>query len=136
MFQHLSEVMQERSRKGIEHTTASTPKISDESKTSFDILKRRTYFFLMEESCLSCDCASWDSFLVSMALWILCTVTILLSRLPFCADKRKEMICRFTADLNQFGFFTRPTLTQFGDLLPFDTLPLYALVHEPCYARE
>lgn len=46
------------------------------------------------------------------------------------------MICRFTADLNLFGYFTRPTLAQFGDLLPFDTLPLYALLHEPIYARE
>lgn len=51
-------------------------------------------------------------------------------------DSVHEMICRFTSDLNQFGFFTRPTLTQFSDSMPFDTLPLYALVHEPCYARR
>lgn len=50
-------------------------------------------------------------------------------------DLVHEMICRFTSDMTQFGFFTRPTLTQFGDMLPFDTMPLYALVHELCYSR-
>ena len=46
-----------------------------------------------------------------------------------------EMICRFTNDLQCFGFFTRPSLAQFGDVMPFDTLPIYALLHEPLYAR-
>jgi pimeloyl-ACP methyl ester carboxylesterase len=50
-------------------------------------------------------------------------------------DGVHEMICRFTSDLTQFGFFTRPTLAQFGDMMPFDTMPLYALMHEPIYAR-
>ncbi len=40
-----------------------------------------------------------------------------------------------TADLNYLGFFTRPTLTQFADMMYFDTMPLYALLHEPLYAR-
>ena len=48
----------------------------------------------------------------------------------------KEMICRLTADLTHFGFFTRSTLTEFEGMLPFDTMPLYALLHEPIYARE
>ncbi|KAK3175218.1 hypothetical protein OEA41_002464 [Lepraria neglecta] len=51
-------------------------------------------------------------------------------------DTVHEMITRFTSDLNQFGYFTRPTLAAFSDLLPFDTMPLYALVHEPLYARN
>ena len=51
-------------------------------------------------------------------------------------DASKEMICRFTSDLNQFGFFTRPSLAAFENMLPFDTMPLYALIHEPCYARR
>lgn len=51
-------------------------------------------------------------------------------------DHFQETITRFTSDLNQFGYFTRPTLAAFSDLLPFDTMPLYALVHEPLYARK
>jgi len=52
-----------------------------------------------------------------------------------CLDTVHEMICRFTSDLNQFKFFTRPTLTAFGSMVPFDAMPLYALIHEPIYAR-
>ena len=50
-------------------------------------------------------------------------------------DSVHEMITRFTSDLNQFGFFTRPTLTAFDAMFPFDTAPLYALLHEPLYAQ-
>ena len=50
-------------------------------------------------------------------------------------DSVHEMITRFTSDLNQFGFFTRPTLTAFDAMIPFDTVPLYALLHEPIYAQ-
>lgn len=50
-------------------------------------------------------------------------------------DSVHEMITRFTSDLNQFGFFTRPTLTAFDAMIPFDTIPLYALLHEPLYAQ-
>lgn len=46
-----------------------------------------------------------------------------------------DMICRLTSDLNQFGFFTRPTLAAFDEMMPFDTMPLSALIHEPIYAR-
>ena len=51
-------------------------------------------------------------------------------------DTVHEMITRFTSDLNQFGFFTRPTLTAFDAMVPFDLVPLYALLHEPCYAQR
>ena len=51
-------------------------------------------------------------------------------------DSVHEMITRFTSDLNQFGFFTRPTLTSFDAMIPFDTTPLYALLHEPIYAQR
>lgn len=50
-------------------------------------------------------------------------------------DSVHEMITRFTSDLNQFGFFTRPTLAAFDTMIPFDTMPLYALLHEPIYAQ-
>ena len=50
-------------------------------------------------------------------------------------DGVHEMITRFSSDLNQFGFFTRPTLVAFDSMIPFDTLPLYALLHEPIYAQ-
>ena len=52
------------------------------------------------------------------------------------SNASEEIICRFTSDLNQFGFFTRPSLAAFENMAPFDTMPLYALVHEPCYARR
>ena len=51
-------------------------------------------------------------------------------------NSTQERITRFTSDLNQFGYFTRPTLAAFGELIPFDTVPLYALIHEPIYARK
>lgn len=50
-------------------------------------------------------------------------------------DGVHEMITRFTSDLTQFGFFTRPTLAAFDAMIPFDTMPLYALLHEPIYAQ-
>ena len=46
-----------------------------------------------------------------------------------------EIITRFTSDLNQFGFFTRPSLAAFDAMFPFDTTPLYALLHESIYAQ-
>ncbi|KAI4187492.1 MAG: hypothetical protein L6R41_002774 [Letrouitia leprolyta] len=46
-----------------------------------------------------------------------------------------ETILRMANDLDIFGYFTRPTLSQFEGLLPFDTLPLYALVHELLYLQ-
>lgn len=50
-------------------------------------------------------------------------------------DTVHEMITRFTSDLNQFGFFTRPALAAFDGMVFFDLVPLYALLHEPCYAQ-
>ncbi|KAL6714535.1 hypothetical protein ACLMJK_007960 [Lecanora helva] len=51
-------------------------------------------------------------------------------------DVVHEMICRLTTDLNHFDFFTRPTLAQFEEMQPFDKYPLYALMHQPLYARR
>ena len=50
-------------------------------------------------------------------------------------DDVHDLICRLASDLNHFGFFTRPTLAAFADFTPFDNAPLYALMHEPLYAR-
>ncbi|KAL8951330.1 MAG: hypothetical protein Q9222_002695 [Ikaeria aurantiellina] len=51
------------------------------------------------------------------------------------AKQVAEMILRMASDLDYFGYFTRPTLTQFEELQPFDVLPLYALVHEAIYLQ-
>ena len=51
-------------------------------------------------------------------------------------DQVHEMIFRLSSDLGQFGFFTRPTLTAFSNLIPYDTMPLYALIHEMCYLQN
>jgi hypothetical protein len=45
------------------------------------------------------------------------------------------MILRLHTDMEQFGFFTRPALAAFVSFLDFDTFPLYALMHEPCYTQ-
>ena len=45
------------------------------------------------------------------------------------------MILRCISDLDQFSFFTRPTLIAFDGMLPFDSMPLYAVIHELCYVR-
>ena len=50
-------------------------------------------------------------------------------------DDVHDLICRLASDLNHFGFFTRPTLAAFANFIPFDVAPLYALIHEPLYAR-
>ncbi|KAL8715856.1 MAG: hypothetical protein Q9220_000523 [cf. Caloplaca sp. 1 TL-2023] len=50
-------------------------------------------------------------------------------------DVVHETILRLASDLDYFGYFTRPTLTQFEELQPFDVLPLYALVHEAIYLQ-
>ena len=47
----------------------------------------------------------------------------------------EDLICRMSSDLNLFGFFTRPTLAAFESVITFDVAPLYALMHEPLYAR-
>ena len=45
------------------------------------------------------------------------------------------MVFRLISDLDQFGFLTRPTLMAFDGMLPFDSMPLYAVIHELCYVR-
>lgn len=52
-------------------------------------------------------------------------------------DSVHSMIMRMQMDLNQFGFLTHPTLAQFETYLPFDTAPIYAILHEAiyCYNR-
>lgn len=42
-------------------------------------------------------------------------------------------VTKMAADLDQFGFFTRSTLTSFEQNLGFDVAPIYALLHEAIY---
>ena len=51
------------------------------------------------------------------------------------ANSISELVMRLTSDINQFGFFTRQTLAAFEHVQWFDDAPLYALLHEPIYAR-
>ena len=51
------------------------------------------------------------------------------------ADELVDLVLRFDSDLDQFGWFTRPTLNAFESMIDLDTSPLYALVHEPCYLQ-
>ena len=46
-----------------------------------------------------------------------------------------ELILRLHTDWSHLGFFTRATLAAIASSLDFDTFPLYALVHEPCYVQ-
>ncbi|KAL8943849.1 MAG: hypothetical protein Q9216_000842 [Gyalolechia sp. 2 TL-2023] len=50
-------------------------------------------------------------------------------------DVVHDTILRMASDLDNFGYFTRPTLRQFEGLLPFDTAPLYALLNELIYLQ-
>ncbi|MCJ1253496.1 hypothetical protein MMC24_001308 [Lignoscripta atroalba] len=50
-------------------------------------------------------------------------------------DYVHDIILRFTSDLYQFGFLTRPSLAAFDETFPFDNMVLYALLHEPCYLQ-
>jgi hypothetical protein len=45
-----------------------------------------------------------------------------------------SLLLRMKGDLDSVGALRRPTLKAFEDFLPFDTFPLYAVLHEPCYA--
>lgn len=51
-------------------------------------------------------------------------------------DSVHSMIMRMAMDLQQFGFLTRPTLAQFEAYLPFDTAPIYAILHEAIYCYK
>lgn len=49
-------------------------------------------------------------------------------------DKIHDQIFRMTADLSQFNFLTRPTLSVFeSEFLSLDTEIIYALLHESIY---
>lgn len=51
-------------------------------------------------------------------------------------DNVHSMVLRMTMDLHQYGFLTRPTLAQFESYLPFDTCPIYAILHEAIYCYK
>ncbi|KAF3762426.1 hypothetical protein M406DRAFT_72433 [Cryphonectria parasitica EP155] len=51
-------------------------------------------------------------------------------------DNVHSMLLRMGMDLDQYGFFTRPTLDQFESYLPFDTSPIYAILHEAIYCYK
>ena len=51
-------------------------------------------------------------------------------------DSVHSMILRMVMDLDQFGFLTRPTLAQVESYLPFDTAPIYAILHEAIYCYK
>lgn len=46
-----------------------------------------------------------------------------------------DMIFRLVNDLEDHGEFTRPTLAAFEAASDFNTVILYALVHEPLYCQ-
>lgn len=50
-------------------------------------------------------------------------------------DKVHEMIVRMKSDLQQFDFFTRPTLSAFDAMLSLDDTVIYALLHEAIYCE-
>ncbi|KAK7748472.1 hypothetical protein SLS62_008512 [Diatrype stigma] len=48
-------------------------------------------------------------------------------------DRVHGFVLKMKADLDQFGLLTRATLNSFEQELGFDTAPIYALLHEPCW---
>ncbi|KAL8297505.1 hypothetical protein RB600_002478 [Gaeumannomyces tritici] len=48
-------------------------------------------------------------------------------------DSVHATLLRAAADLEQVGYLTRPTLVQFEQATPFDTAPIYAILHEAIY---
>ena len=50
-------------------------------------------------------------------------------------DEIHELILRMANDLGQVGFIRHPTLAIYEAFSPFDEALLYAMVHEPLYAR-
>lgn len=52
-------------------------------------------------------------------------------------DTVHSLLLRMKSDLDQFKFFTRPTLTQIEQhMLPFDIAPIYAILHEAIYCYK
>lgn len=48
-------------------------------------------------------------------------------------DVVHSQVLKMAADLNQFGFLTRSTLTAFEQNLTFDIAPIYGILHEAIY---
>ncbi len=48
-------------------------------------------------------------------------------------DSVHSLILKMTSTLGQFGFLTRATLAALEQSTPFDTNPVYAILHEPIY---
>lgn len=51
-------------------------------------------------------------------------------------DNVHAMLLRMNLDLDQYKRLTRPTLAQFETYLPFDTSPIYAILHEAIYCHR
>ncbi|KAK3341541.1 Alpha/Beta hydrolase protein [Lasiosphaeria hispida] len=51
-------------------------------------------------------------------------------------DSVHALILKMITDLDQFSFLTRSALTAFEGHLPFDTNPIYAILHEPIYCYK
>lgn len=48
-------------------------------------------------------------------------------------DDVHSMVLRLVTDLDQFGAFTRASLAAFESQIPFDTHPIYGILHEAIY---
>ncbi|CAN8099121.1 unnamed protein product [Discula destructiva] len=51
-------------------------------------------------------------------------------------DNVHAMVLRMELDINQWNRLLRPTLVQFETYLPFDTNPIYAVLHEAIYCHS
>jgi len=51
-------------------------------------------------------------------------------------DNVHDIIFRMKSDIDQFSSITRPTLSAFESLLPFDDTVLYAVLHEAIYCER
>ncbi|KAL2022823.1 hypothetical protein VTK56DRAFT_4639 [Thermocarpiscus australiensis] len=51
-------------------------------------------------------------------------------------DAVHATVLRLVTDLDQFGFFTRASLAAFEREIPFDTHPIYAILHEAIYNHK
>ncbi|KAI4195175.1 MAG: hypothetical protein LQ348_002501 [Seirophora lacunosa] len=50
-------------------------------------------------------------------------------------DAVHDLILRMASDLDYFTYFTQPTLAEYESLQSFDSVPLYALIHELIYLQ-
>ncbi|KAL9007578.1 MAG: hypothetical protein Q9173_007185 [Seirophora scorigena] len=50
-------------------------------------------------------------------------------------DAVHDLILRMASDLDYFAYFTQPTLAEYESLQSFDSVPLYALIHELIYLQ-